>query len=111
MGIGEINTNQATVSTVLYPYDWGKARTLSIRSAGEDEESRDFSGTAALRKPPWPLFPKVTRLRTHSVALLGQHRRETLARVDPGTFAGVVTAIRPAEGTWQSPDARRLATA
>lgn len=64
-----------------------------------------------LRKPPWPHFPKVTHLTTHSVALLGQHRGETLARVDPGTFAGVVAALRPTEGTWQPPDARRLATA
>lgn len=52
-----------------------------------------------LQKRPWPHFPKVTRLTTHSVALLGQLRRETLARVDPGTFTGMVTATRPTEGS------------
>lgn len=87
----------------MYPYDWNKARILSIPNAGEDEESRDFSGMAGLQKPPWPYFPKVTRLTTHSVALLGQLRRETLARVDPGTFAGMVTATRPAEGSLAAP--------
>ena len=110
MGIGEINTSQAKVRYSFVPINGKKLESCPYLVLEKTRSHAVSQALQPLRKLPCPHFPKVTRLTTHSVAVLGQHWRETFARVDPGTFAGVVTATRPTEGTRQPPDAHHLVT-